>query len=566
MLGCGSVRNTAKQQEAVVIKPVNLNQDQQRKFDYFFFEANREKMKGNIEKTVMYYNECLKIDPTSGATLFELANIYAASNALPKAQGFLERAVTIYPNNVWYKLLLAELYQRNSLGEQAIKIYEELVGGAEKREEFLYGLAQLYHRNGFPERAIETYDKLEKEIGLNEIVSIEKEKLYLEIGKNKNALNEIERLIKKYPSNPTYYGFRADYYRYLKDYNNALMNYETVLELEPDNGLAYFSMAEVYIIQKDTLLFTNFFKKGLQSLSTPFEVKMQKLLPLVVEDASLKLEEQIVEDFFNLLVTSHKYEANALIYYGNYKKTKNEIEEALKLFKRALNVEPNNELVTQEILFIQLDLQRYDDLLHNGKEAINKFPDNPLFFLLTGTAYQQKEKFELALQVLIQGEELSKSNSKLNAQFLASKGDVYYNLKQSERAFECYDLALKLDELNIGVLNNYSYYLSLEKKDLDKAERMSAKCVELEPGNATYLDTYAWVMFQRGRYFEAKYIIERAIDNGGDSSDVIVEHYGDILIKNGDKDGAIEQWKKAQDMGSTSKTLKKKIESGEYID
>ena len=33
------------------------------------------------------------------------------------------------------------------------------------------------------------------------------------------------------------------------------------------------------------------------------------------------------------------------------------------------------------------------------------------------------------------------------------------------------------------------------------------------------------------RYSEAKFIIERAMDNGGDSSEVVVEHYGDILSK-----------------------------------
>ena len=127
-------------------------------------------------------------------------------------------------------------------------------------------------------------------------------------------------------------------------------------------------------------------------------------------------------------------------------------------------------------------------------------------------------------------------------------------------------MALQIDENNVVVLNNFSYYLSLDNSDLERAEKMISKCIELEPGNATYLDTYAWVLFKRGRYFEAKYIIERAIDNGGTESNVIVEHYGDILYKNGNVSEALIQWKKSLDMGNQSEVLLKKIEKNIYVE
>ena len=116
------------------------------------------------------------------------------------------------------------------------------------------------------------------------------------------------------------------------------------------------------------------------------------------------------------------------------------------------------------------------------------------------------------------------------------------------------------------VLNNYSYYLSVLGKDLDKAERMSAKTIEIEPGNATFLDTYAWILFKKGQFLEAKFIIERAIDNMDEPSGVVVEHYGDILFKNGNINGALEQWKKALEIGGHSDLLEQKIERKEYID
>ena len=223
-------------------------------------------------------------------------------------------------------------------------------------------------------------------------------------------------------------------------------------------------------------------------------------------------------------------------------------------------------MVWQEILFLEYDLKLFDDIKIHGVSAIEKFPEIAIFYLLTGSSYMQSEEFEESLKFLEEGIKYCGNNEKLKSQFYASIGDAYHSLDDSKTAFKFYDEALQIDELNLVVLNNYSYYLSIEKRDLKKAETMISRCVELEPGNSTYLDTYAWVMFQMKRYFEAKYLIERAIDNGGDLSDVILEHYGDILYMNGDTKDAIIQWNRAIKLGDGSDKLIEKIDKGEYVE
>src|SRR5690606_926667 len=116
---------------------------------------------------------------------------------------------------------------------------------------------------------------------------------------------------------------------------------------------------------------------------------------------------------------------------------------------------------------------------------------------------------------------------------------------------------------NLSVLNNYSYYLSLEKRDLDKAEQMSGITIKAEPMNPTFLDTYGWVLYEQGSYVMAKIYIEKAIEyNDEDPSAEVFEHYGDVLYKTGDKEKALQQWKKAKDLGNDSAELAKKIETG----
>ncbi|MBQ9362932.1 MAG: hypothetical protein IJT97_05845 [Bacteroidaceae bacterium] len=104
-------------------------------------------------------------------------------------------------------------------------------------------------------------------------------------------------------------------------------------------------------------------------------------------------------------------------------------------------------------------------------------------------------------------------------------GDMYHVIGNDERAFQYYDSCLVYNPDEPMVLNNYAYYLSLIPRDLDTAEQMSRRSNELSPDNPTYLDTLAWVLFQQGRYAEAKDVMDKVVllmtpEELEDSSDV----------------------------------------------
>ena len=114
-------------------------------------------------------------------------------------------------------------------------------------------------------------------------------------------------------------------------------------------------------------------------------------------------------------------------------------------------------------------------------------------------------------------------------------------------------------------LNNYAYYLSELGQQLNKAEQMSYKTIKAEPKNATYLDTYAWILFMQQRYAEAKVYIEQALQNDSDSSAVIIEHAGDIYIQNKEPERAVELWKQALTKDPGNKVLIRKIKQRKYL-
>jgi Tfp pilus assembly protein PilF len=145
-------------------------------------------------------------------------------------------------------------------------------------------------------------------------------------------------------------------------------------------------------------------------------------------------------------------------------------------------------------------------------------------------------------------------------------GDTYFKINKTDSAFASYEKALTYNDKNIVVLNNYAYYLSLLKQDLTKAERMSALCMKLEPDNATYIDTYAWIFFVQGNYMLARVYIEQSIAKDRTNNPEIMDHYGDILYKSGETAKALEQWKKAKESGKKSATLDKKIAEQQYFE
>ena len=164
-------------------------------------------------------------------------------------------------------------------------------------------------------------------------------------------------------------------------------------------------------------------------------------------------------------------------------------------------------------------------------------------------------------------EKLEDGNPLVRSDFYAQIGDLNYHLGNKRVAYKKYEEALKLNPQNLGVLNNYSYFLSLDDESLDRAEQMSSITVKAEPTNATYLDTYGWVLFRQGAYTMAMIYIENAVKYSEEEpSAEVLEHYGDILYKTGDKEKAVEQWKKAKKLGSDSTTLDKKIKLKKYTE
>ncbi|MFC0875184.1 tetratricopeptide repeat protein [Saccharicrinis sp. FJH2] len=544
----------------------NLSDENQRKFDYFFIEGNRFKLDGDLERAAKMFSQCLQLDPKSAATYFELGKLYLASQDITNAIKNIKIAADYNPENEWYRYYLAGLYEQNKDYDNAILQYQILTQKFSNKQEYQYHLAALFTQQKRFKDAITVYDKIEQQDGISEPISLEKHNLYLQANDLKGAISEIENLKNEYPNQPRYHVLLGDAYIDGKEYKKALKEYNKAIAIDPDYGPVHMSLAGYYDILKEPEKSQQELVKAFESNSIPFENKLRILVQYMMQTTKDSTKTENLVSLVNVMLDKHPNEPDLHYYYGNFLLSQNQKEDALEQFKQVVELDPSRYETWLQIAGFYMDDQDWKKVIEMADHAIDAQPAMPQAYMYKGIAAFQEEDYKTALNSFLKGAVYSPDDNKdMKGQFYSNIGDAYYKLGESKNAFEYYDKALQLDDHNLLVLNNYSYYLSLEGHDLDKALEMSSKCVELEPKNSTYLDTYAWVYYKKGNYTMAKYFIEQAIDKLDQDNGEVFEHYGDILFKSGDKEKALEWWKKAKAAGYDSSELDKKIESGELV-
>ena len=567
LVSCGTVKST-REKPAVALAQSSLTSEQQRKYDYFFLEAMRLKEKKDYASAFGLLQHCLDIHPNAASALYEVSQYYMFLRQVPQGQEALEKAVANAPDNYWYSQGLASLYQQQNELDKAITLLEQMVVRFPAKQDPLFNLLDLYGRQEKYDKVISTLNRLEKHMGKNEQLSMEKFRIYLQMKDDKKAFQEIESLVQEYPMDMRYQVILGDVYLQNGKKQEAYDVYQKVLAAEPDNPMAIFSMAsyykqtgqeELYQQQLDTLL--------LNKKVTP-DTKVGVMRQMIVENEQADKDSTQIIALFDRIMKQEQDDPQIPMLYAQYLLSKNMEAESVPVLEQVVDLDPTNNAARMMLIGAEVKKEDYKQIIKVCEPGIEATPDALEFYYYLAVAYNQAEKPDSVISICKRALEHKTADGKkeIVSEFYSILGDMYHTQKQMKEAYAAYDSALVYNPSNIGALNNYAYYLSVERRDLDKAEEMSYKTVKAEPNNATYLDTYAWILFEKGNYAEARIYIDNAMKSeGGDKSDVIVEHCGDIYYMTGDVDGALTYWKKALEMGSESKTLKQKIEKKKYI-
>lgn len=564
-----TVKNSAVSQ-VKDLPMAKLPEDDKRKFDYYFHEAMNAKATGKFDSAFDLLGYCLAIDSTNANVYYELGNYYNSLDNKNKALDFYRKATSYDGGNFYYNMAYASLCLEFKQYSDAIEQFEKLLVSNPDNSDLYVYLSEAYRLDGNIHKAISTLDKLEQLVGLNEKISLHKYQLYTTIKQESKAFAEIQKYIDKYPYEIKYQILLANLYLQAGKNNEAYLVYSKAKSIDPEDPYLISSLAEYYERTNNKEAAEEELHTALMSRKMEIDTKLAILAQYVGTLQQNRQDTKVANQLFDSLMVQHPQEPKLNLMYGNLLMMQNKKEEARFQYQVFAEANPTNPVGWEQLLSTAFP-DSLDMTIRVCKQAISYNPEQPQFYFYLGISEYMKDDYDNALKTLQKGVVyVDEENVSLLSDFYGQIGDLYYHLNKLDSAFLTYDKALEYNPNNMGVLNNYSYFLSVARKNLDKAERMSRITVKAEPTNPTYLDTYGWVLFEQGAYTMAKIYIENAIkyseEKKTEISSEVLEHYGDVLYKTGETEKALEYWIKAKEKGdSKSKTLDKKIETKTYF-
>ena len=547
-------------EKAITPEPLKeLSEKEKVAFGRAYADGAKAKILENYEESKIYYQTALKINPKHAAANYELGLVYNALKQPQLAFQQFKLATELDPTNYWYKLSYASYLDNANDKTAAIEVYKELVELKPNQVELKYALAQMLHEKGDVEACLKYLNEIEEEIGVNEEISKQKRNIYLSENDVDGASQAIQELIEAYPSELNYYGWLADIYMSNGQEEKAEEVYEQMQRLAPEDYRVQFSMAEYYRTQGKKEEFLKSLKVAFENPSMNIDDKVKYVLRLYQVNSKDSQKRTEAISVCQSIVKGHPEDAKSHALLADFLYFDNQTEQAKFEYQETIKIDSSRFPVWSQLLVILSETNDVAALLDYGKRAVDLFPNQPATYLLYAIGLQQDKQEKKAIEYLLLAKDLVIDNDALLSQIYSSLGDSYHAVDQHEKSDEYYEKSLSLDPNNIYVLNNYSYYLSLRKENLERAKEMSLKSNQLAPGQSSFQDTYAWILYELGQYEEAIEWIDKALQSDG-KSPVLLEHKGDILYRLGKQEEAMEYWEKAKANGSDSNELDKKIE------
>lgn len=544
--------------------------------EFYFIEGEKYFMLEDYAKALEAYHKSLEIDKNNDVVYFKISEIMFRNEQNDEARTAIEKALELDEKNKYYYLLASDIYAAEGKYDRAAEMYELMIKRIDDTDDYLLDLAGLYVFQNKWDDALRIYDLAEQKFGIVDQISAQKQQIYLKINKVDEAIEEGRKLVDYYPGEPQYAIALADIMHsngradeavsFLTSYTNSF-GYEGTVALK---------LAELHRLNKNFDASESLTLEAFADQRVPLDAKIHTLKTYIVRFPDA-FSTRMARKLGNVLLETHPETAsvfmiNADILYQQL--TLNIVEESEKpsvqsmsamYYTQCLSEESSNFNVWQNLLNLDLQLSRWDSLAYHASVALEYFPNQPVFYWFAGVGEQQTANYESSVAYLEQGVKMVNNNPQLKASFYSSLGGAYHALRDHKNSDEAYETALQINPNDDITLNNYAYYLSLRKENLDRALEMAENVVRRNPDNYTYLDTYAWVLYQMQNYESARKVIEKIISTNN-ASGVNYDHYGDILYHMGDVDGAVVNWQKAKSLNSGIKNIDKKINKRKVVE
>ena len=531
----------------------------------YYIEGVRAYCAGEYSSAESSLSHCLRLEPENDAAMYYLAMIHLSRNDTDKAMNLLDKASAISPGNTWYSLATARLYSGIGENDLAISIYETLIADHPSKSDYYYELIDLLVRSGELDKALEILDKIEQLRGSNELTCNARYEILIRQGRYDDAESVVRRMDEEFPSARTAL-LLGDLHKSRYEDTTALRYYRRALSLDPDFTPAYFGVAEVYRMQRN---FYYYFKNIDIFLSGPDmnpEMKSSYFQEIVFPSGMVQVFKPQVDTMILCTLHAHPEDTTVLSLAGTYYIAVDSVDRGLELLRRNVELHPDVKSVHSALLGQLYYLEDWEQLIAAARQTTEKFPDDFTLREVLAIACWQHGDIEEAVKVYLQILRDIPGDHPMLINCYGSLGDLYHELGNRRQSYACYEKGLRIDDNYSPILNNYAYYLSEERRNLKKALEMSRKTILNEPENATYLDTYGWLLYLTGDYEQARKYLKDAMVYGGKENAEVLDHYAEALFALKEYNLAFLYWGNADKidpgLGLSEKIARRRAEAG----
>lgn len=530
-----------------------------------FTDASREKILGHLSKARDLYNFVLEKDPLHDASLYELSIILGHEGKTDEAIEMIDLAIKINPENKWYKVAKARIYESGGRFSDAAMVYRDILKDDPGNYDVLMAEADAWLNATESDKAIAVYDELESLFGISEEICIRKYYIYVVNRQDDKAIKELDKLAENFPGNTEYFNVLIEYYLMEGRLSLALEKIQMLQAVDPGNGFAHIYLSEYYRAAGRDDKSEEELLSAIASTGLVIDEKI-KVLFSFYESGSAYGDTLFLYRLMDTLVSTHPDEAKAWAMYSDILSNNGETKLAIEKWEKSIEQDSSKFLVWESLMMALYSEGDYIELEKYSSLAVILFPEQGLTWFFNGVSYFETKEYEGAIMPLEMALDLLYDNKEMKIQCMFILAEAYHYTERFEKSDDMFIDLFLLDPNNYIAINNYAYYSALRKANLQDAEERMLPLIEKFPDQSGFLDTYAYILFRQGKYEAASQFIKQALENGGDKDGLIVEHYGDILYFLGKAENAVIQWQKAKELGETSDLIDKKIDDKKYYE
>lgn len=528
-------------------------------------------------------HKAIEQDSTFAPAHYELASYYLDNN-LQKSMYHAEKAFLRDTTNRWYTGIYAQTLAVSGNNDKALPLYRRMIKEDKSNPDHYRILALLYQQRQQPYSAIEVLDSAEMRFGKIAYMTNLKRHLLIKTNQGERAISEAEQAVEEAPYDVDNILSLGQTYRIMGNDSLAKVNYERAIKTDSTNLEALLTYANFCSDKADYRGYFTISKRIFAIEEFPIERKLDICDKLTRDRNFYGQHYYAIGSLLQTLMLYNPNHKQVVELYANHLIGYGDVEAALALFKSHLEDEPPQLDYYMAVIDGEDYLERPDSVDYYVQRAMERFPGDPTLVIRRANRNYIKGDLKGAIDDFKEALTLTE-NDTLQGQVWGYVGDTYYAIAERRMAlqkakikrdtaqypirmkskkaltecFAAYDKALALYPDNAMVLNNYAYFLSEQRRELERALDYSARAIVIEQNNATYLDTHAWVLYCLGKYEQARGVMRKALMLDTTGSEVLMLHYGDINFALGDDFMAQTYWQKALDAGASKEEVAERM-------